>query len=297
LIWGPKPGEIHPLPPLPGDTVSIALWINDKGQAVGVSGRCNNTILPPLAGGPHAILWEQDGSVHDLGNLGGTGNALRVTGNVASAINNQGQVVGVSALPGNTTNHAFLWTKEKGMRDLGTLPGDGKSVAFGINERGEVIGVSFDKDRNPRPFFWQDDVMTDLNTLAPGSPLFLLFPSTITSRGEITGFGVTSSGDIHGFLATPAPRTKASAGPKDATVTARQIMLDGTESASADGKPLTYQWSIPQGSPSAAILQGNTATPTVQFSTSRGVYTFQLTVTDSTGTSTSDLVTVNFQGN
>jgi hypothetical protein len=29
----------------------------------------------------------------------------------------------------------------------------------------------------------------------------------------------------------------------------------------------------------------------------RGVYTFQLTVTDSTGTSTSDLVTVNFQGN
>jgi hypothetical protein len=33
--------------------------------------------------------------------------------------------------------------------------------------------------------------------------LYLLFGTVINSRGEIAGFGATSSGDIHGFLATP----------------------------------------------------------------------------------------------
>ena len=64
VIWGPRQGEIRELPPLPGDTVGVALWINDNGQAVGASGACANTVLPPLASGPHAVLWEKDGSVH-----------------------------------------------------------------------------------------------------------------------------------------------------------------------------------------------------------------------------------------
>jgi hypothetical protein len=42
---------------------------------------------------PHAVLW-QNSSVTDLGSLGGALN------NVALAINNQGQVVGDSNLPG-----------------------------------------------------------------------------------------------------------------------------------------------------------------------------------------------------
>jgi hypothetical protein len=80
-------------------------------------------------------------------------------------------------------------------------------------------------------------------------------------------------------------------------VLARQITLDGTASFGADDQPLTYQWSIPHGSPQAAILHGTTATPEVQFASGRNLYTFQLTVTDSTGTSVSDMATVNFQGN
>jgi hypothetical protein len=50
----------------------MALWINDLGQAVGVSGRCGNTNLPGVAYGPHAVLWEKDGTPIDLGNLVGT---------------------------------------------------------------------------------------------------------------------------------------------------------------------------------------------------------------------------------
>jgi probable HAF family extracellular repeat protein len=150
------------------------------------------------------VLWEKDGSVTDLGNLGGTGNIALETGNIALSLNNQGQVVGGSALPGNTTVHAFLWTRHTGMRDLGALPRDVVCAGVGINNRGEVVGPSIDASGNPRAFLWQNGVMTDLNTLIPaGSPLFLLFASGINDVGEIVGFGVTGTGDVHGFLATP----------------------------------------------------------------------------------------------
>jgi probable HAF family extracellular repeat protein len=187
---------------LPGDSVGIPTSINDNGQAVGTSGSCANTPLIPLVVGPHAVLWEADGSARDLGNLGGT------PVNVALAINNRGQVVGGSSLAADSTtsylNDAFLWTKETGMQDLGTLPGDVASQGLWINDSGVVVGPSFDAAGNLRAFIW-NGTMTDLNTLVPAdSPLYLLFAGSINSSGEIAGFGVTSSGDVHGFLLTPS---------------------------------------------------------------------------------------------
>ena len=44
VVWGTRQGEIRVLSPLPGDTVGMALWINDNGEAVGASGRCGNTV-------------------------------------------------------------------------------------------------------------------------------------------------------------------------------------------------------------------------------------------------------------
>ena len=53
----------------------------------------------------------------------------------------------------------------------------------------------------------------DLNSLIPGppfSPLFLLQAFGINDRGEITGEGVTSDGELHGFLAVPCDDNHAS---------------------------------------------------------------------------------------
>src|SRR5262249_18534287 len=89
------------------DSNGFAYSINDAGQVAGASGDCspgspNGTSLQPL----HALLWENDGiTVHDLGNLGGTG---RGTGIWAVHVNNTGAVVGTSDVRGDEFAHAFL---------------------------------------------------------------------------------------------------------------------------------------------------------------------------------------------
>jgi probable HAF family extracellular repeat protein len=64
------------------------------------------------------------------------------------------------------------------MRDLGVLPGDFVAAGFGMNNAGEVVGSSVSAPGvaagNPRAFLWRNGVMTDLNMLAPNSPLYLL---------------------------------------------------------------------------------------------------------------------------
>ena len=120
-------------------------------------------------------------------------------------LNNQGQVIGQSDLAGDANFHAFLWTKETGIQDLGTLPGDVNSVAVGINDSGEIVGPSLDANFNPHPYLWRNGVMTALTSLIPAnSPLSLLVACSINSSGEIVGLAVTSTGVYHGYLATPS---------------------------------------------------------------------------------------------
>lgn len=290
-------GRVIELPIPAGDTNGMVFGINDNGQMVGSSGPCRDfdPISATYVRQSHALLW-QNGAFTDLGNLGG-GAGKGPFGNLALSVNNAGQIVGHANLKGEKANNAFLWTQAAGMKDLGTLPGDTGSGALFINDKGQIVGVSHDADFNLRAVLWENGVPYDLNSLIDGkSGLTLQLAGSINARGEIIGSAVSAEGEPHAFLATPQPRTMAVASPRALTTIARQITLDGTASISGDGKPLTFQWSIPQGSPSASILQGTTDAPTVQFGQSHTVYTFLLTVTDSTGKSSTDVVTVNFQG-
>ena len=201
VVW--EKGAIHKLPTFPGDPDGVVQEINESGQVVGGSGTCatfNPNFLYNLVP-VHALLWEK-GTATDLGNLGGT--TGQAGGNIAYDLNNQGYVVGNSDLPGDTTFHAFLWTKPTGIQDLGTLSGDVYSTAISINGAGDVTGLSLDASFNPRAFLWRNGKMHDLNTLIVGnSPLYLLTGCSINSSGEITGLGATSTGEIHTYLATP----------------------------------------------------------------------------------------------
>lgn len=162
------------LAPIAGDTVSAAVGINQLGEVVGASGPCGS--IGP--GAAHAVLWK-GGLAMDLGSLGGA------TNNVAFAINSQGQVVGISDLPGDNAARAFLWQGGK-MRDLGTLrPDDTFVLAESINDRGEVVGFSCGPV-DCHGFHWQAGVMTDLNSILPAdSPLLITNAADINSSGEI----------------------------------------------------------------------------------------------------------------
>src|SRR5207245_2610065 len=157
-----------------GDTVAYAFTINDHGQAVGASGLCSTTGLPPFAINntiaTHAVLWETDGSVADLGSLGGASN-------IASSINNRGEVVGVAQSPKDGTLHAFLWTRQTGMLDYGAFPGAVATVpgcCHTINDRGEIVGFSVEPGNSygRRALKWQGRETQALQALVINSGPF-----------------------------------------------------------------------------------------------------------------------------
>ncbi len=197
VIWQPN-GTMQELPPLPGDSTSAATAINDYGQVVGISGDCGVAVGSVSA--KHAVLW-QNGVPIDLGNIGGD------AWNTPTAINNAGTIVGfANTVPGTARHYeAFIWTQAGGMKSLGKLPGDIRSVANGINEKGQIVGAS----RNavfPQAVLWQNNKLFNLNALTlAGSPL-LLVAADIDQQGLIVGEVFDfNTGDTPGFTATPVP--------------------------------------------------------------------------------------------
>ncbi len=202
VVWEPKKGTMQQLPPLPGDSTSAATAINESGQAVGISGDCDVAVGRFSA--RHAVLWDH-GTVTEIPNLGGT------SWHTPMAINQRGDVVGFSnpAEPGDEVGgfiaRAFLWTKgSERAQDLRTLPGDVFSEAFGINARGQVVGVSFGGPNGARAVLWQDGVPTDLNDLVSVYPDVLRSAQDINDAGQITGRVLErSTGKTLTFVATP----------------------------------------------------------------------------------------------
>jgi len=148
-------GLLTNLGALRGGGSSSPVWITPNGLIAGTSE--NGETDPLYAGFPEfrAVLWQQD-KIMDLGTLPEGGYQSEANG-----VNSAGQVVG-SALntipdansmavtnwwyfdvPYGYQQRAFLWDKEKGMQDLGTLPGGTDAEALLVNELGQVVGNSY----------------------------------------------------------------------------------------------------------------------------------------------------------
>lgn len=177
-LW--RNGRVQDLPPLPGDAISGAFGVNDHDVVVGGSGYCGSLGVLGFAMALHAVIW-RNGPPTELVGLGGQ------FSNAAIDINNHGQVVGMSDVPGDASTHAVLWQKET-ITDLGTLSGDALSFAWAISEGGQILGQSCDANGNCRGFLWQNNVMTDVNTLIPAeSRLIIIDANDVNSVGNITG--------------------------------------------------------------------------------------------------------------
>jgi len=199
--WSPD-GKIHELPPLPKDQDGAATAINDGGDAVGISGTCNNAVGAYTA--KHAVIWH-DGVPSLIGTFGGAG------WNTPTDINNRGQVVGFADLPGDVVDGVltafpiplgFIWSQATGTQKILPLPGDTNTIAYAINDWGQVVGQSFGGPEGSRAFIWQNGKSYDLNSLLPaGSALYLVFAEGINNRGDITGGACVL---VDGACPTPA---------------------------------------------------------------------------------------------
>ncbi|MEO8201900.1 MAG: hypothetical protein ABI679_15320 [Gemmatimonadota bacterium] len=207
VIWEPKTRKIETreLSPYPGDSTSAATAINNRGQAVGISGDCDQAVGRFSA--RHAVLWNGNGSVAKLPNLGGE------TWHTPMDINEDGDVVGFSNPPGagdpegDFISHAFLVMHGSPTAvDLQTLPGDLFSEAFAINSRRQIVGVSFGGANGSHAFLYENGVMKDLNTIFPiGNDVFQS-AQDINDAGQITGRVLDrTTGQTLTFIATPIP--------------------------------------------------------------------------------------------
>src|SRR5213082_2973381 len=199
------PDQIHDLPLIPGDTSGAATAINDNGQIVGISGICDQAVGRHTA--KHAVLWE-NGTVTDI-----YPDAPAPWWNTPTAINQHGDVVGFAGDPafveGNPL-HAFIWTKDNGIKALkplrGRVPQHVDSEAYGINEYRQVVGVSCDGEQTDcRAVVWdQSAYPTDLNDLKGDYSAFLALAKDINDKGEITGRAVDpTTGALTAYLAVP----------------------------------------------------------------------------------------------
>jgi probable HAF family extracellular repeat protein len=206
-VWtlGP-PDQIQDLPLIFGDSSGAATAINDNGQIVGISGICDQAVGRHTA--KHAVLWE-NGTVTDI-----YPNAPAPWWNTPTAINQRGDVVGFAGDPAFVEGdilHAFMWTREDGIRALKPLrnrtPEHVDSEAYGINEARQVVGVSCDAGLvDCRAVIWDHgNTPKDLNDLkAPGYSAVLTSAKDINNKGEITGRATDPiTGALTAYLAVP----------------------------------------------------------------------------------------------
>jgi probable HAF family extracellular repeat protein len=205
--------ELHPYP---GDLDGAATAINQRGEAAGISGICDGAIGGGTA--EHMVVWRHGQLERELPTLGGT------YWNTPMDINDRGNVVGFSDLPGDgPTNgqanfQAFFWSRRPyrcqgvtsrggGTCDLGALGPNLISQALGVNNRDQVVGTSqlqVGSALANHAFIWQGGKMLDLNNMVvPGTTLTLTIAQDINDRGEITGQATTPAGATVAFEAFP----------------------------------------------------------------------------------------------
>jgi probable HAF family extracellular repeat protein len=187
---------------------SIATAINDRNQIAG-------QVVGP--NGFRATLWDPTQGLTQLGTLAGGSYSY------ATGLNDRGDVVGYSAIGGQTptnssstttfgglsgnTVNAFLWNSTQGIMNLGSLSPQDNSYAQSINENRQVVGYSYGLDNGSyryRATIWNNGVINDLNSLVdPALGWSLRVANAINDKGQVVGIGFNPTGQSRAFLLTP----------------------------------------------------------------------------------------------
>ena len=224
VLW--RGGTVISLGSLGGPASTVARpGINNHGMIVGVSHTlevdplneewsCEFTgVLPPT--NPRLAcrgFWWEKGEIHELPTLGGT-HAF------ANSVNSRGQIVGWA----ETTVHdptcadaqilqfrGVLWEPKHGrVQELPQFPGDSAAAATGINNKGQIVGISGDCDQAAGRFtarrmvLWENGAVKEIPHLGGTS---WHTPWAINERGDVVGFsnlpepGDPGAFNSHAFL-------------------------------------------------------------------------------------------------
>lgn len=120
------------------------------------------------------------------------------------------------------------------MIDLGTL-GGGASMAWGINNSGQVVGWSWTSSGEQHAFFYSGGVITDLNSSIPPDSVWTLGANydtniDINNLGQIVGWGLINE-QMRAFLMTPTTLTVCPA-------SCDYITIQGAINAAANGSTI-----------------------------------------------------------
>ena len=191
-----------------GGDLSLAIYVNNEGQVVGMSTTSADPDPFSFLGAPtHTFIWE-DGKMTDLGTLGGPDSFSS-----AGCANQRKDLVAgfsyINSTPNETTGvptqTCLLWENST-MLDIPTLGGT-LALAQCANSQGQIIGQSnlsgdVGCDGSPdfcvqHAFFWDEGTLTDLGTLG-GSSSFALW---LNNAGDIVGGATTPDDDaVHATL-------------------------------------------------------------------------------------------------
>jgi len=142
FLTGANGASMRDLGVLSGGSKSTATAVNASGQ---VTGQADTS-----TGALHAFYSDANGGTfHDLGTLGGSTSQ-------GNGINDSGEVVGYSYMPGNTIAHAFV-TSNGTMVDLNTLVSGTNPFAYletatGVSNSGYISGYAVDNSGNTVAF-------------------------------------------------------------------------------------------------------------------------------------------------
>lgn len=188
FVW--QHGVMRALPTLGGPD-GFATGANNGGQVVGWA---ENTVHDPTCVAPQvlqfrAVIWDtRNRGMTQLPPLAGD------TVSAATAINDRGQVVGISGVCDNAVGafsaiHAVLWDQGRTV-NLGSLGGTAWNTPMAINNSGEVVGFANlpgpdQAAPNFQAFLWTGHgLMRDLGTL-PGDSVSEALG--INDEGQVVG--------------------------------------------------------------------------------------------------------------
>lgn len=202
FVWDPFTG-MRPLPTL-GGTNGFATGTNNLGETVGwaeTASHDSSCVLPQVLGFKPVIWGPGRTGARALPLFPGD------TAGAATAINDRGQIVGISgncgiAVGSTTALHMMIW--ENGGFTVIENPNGAQywNTPMMVNERGDVVGflgVPGDTAGNfTPPFLWTQ--AGGLTILPMPSGDIAGAATSINERGQIVGYSNDATGDVHPLL-------------------------------------------------------------------------------------------------